>query len=189
MSVMRPTIFLDRDGVINHDSSEYIKSPEEFHFIPKSPEAIALLNRHGFDVIIITNQSLIGRKWISAAVLDTIFDKMLSGVEKTGGSIKDIFFCPHTPDDGCGCRKPATGLIEQACEKYDIDPATSCMVGDSTKDILCGKSAGCGKTVLVLTGNGNRSKEELTALNNPADHTAADLFSAAQWISENIRIK
>ena len=100
-------VFLDRDGVINQDSPAYIKSPEEFHFIPGSPEAISLLCDHGFDVILITNQSAVGRKMIDLETLSLIFDKLRTGVAKVGGTIKDIFCCPHTPDEGCDCRKPA----------------------------------------------------------------------------------
>ena len=108
------TVFLDRDGVVNQDSPDYIKSPEEFHFIPQSPEAVALLNRHGFQVILITNQSLIGRGMAPVSTLEAIFDKMKAGVAAAGGEILDIFYCPHTPDGGCDCRKPKPGLIEQA---------------------------------------------------------------------------
>ena len=91
---MRQFIFLDRDGVINVDSSKYIKNESEFKFIPKSPEAIALLSQNGFDIIVITNQSLIGRKMASQKTLDAIFKKMKDGINKTGGEIKDIFFLP-----------------------------------------------------------------------------------------------
>ena len=95
------TVFLDRDGVINHDSDAYIKHPDEFHFISKSPDAIALLNAKGFQVILITNQSAVGRGMISVRTLDAILKKMTRGVEQAGGRIKDIFFCPHGPNQGC----------------------------------------------------------------------------------------
>ena len=105
------TVFLDRDGVINQDSAEYIKHPSEFEFIPKSPEAIALLFRNGFQVIVITNQSMIGRNIATQEALDAVFKKMKAGVEKAGGRITDIFCCPHAPEDQCSCRKPKPGLI------------------------------------------------------------------------------
>ena len=93
---MKKIVFLDRDGVINQDSDAYIKTPDEFHFIPKSPQAIALLTQHGFDVILITNQSAIGRGMVTPKVLDAIFNKLKTGVKAAGGHITDIFFCPHT---------------------------------------------------------------------------------------------
>ncbi|MCG8636768.1 MAG: D-glycero-beta-D-manno-heptose 1,7-bisphosphate 7-phosphatase [Desulfobacterales bacterium] len=180
------TIFLDRDGVINQDSPEYIKSPEEFHFIDKSPEAIALLTSHGFDVILITNQSAIGREMITRATLEAIFDKMRAGVEAAGGVIKDIFFCPHIPGAGCACRKPLPGLIGQAVHRHGIDPANSLMVGDSAKDIECGLAAGCDKTVLVSTGNGKKAAPELAEKGIRPDFLAGDLYAAARWIISTI---
>jgi len=176
------TIFLDRDGVINEDSSAYIKSPDEFHFIPRSPEAIALLTRHGFEVILITNQSAVGRKMITRETLEAIFDKMKAGVERAGGRIKDIFYCPHTPDEGCDCRKPRPGMILNAMDQYGIDPDQAVMVGDSARDIECGKAARCGKTILVTTGNGRSAANTLADKGVAPDYLAEDLFAAAQWM-------
>lgn len=179
-------VFLDRDGVINVDSSAYIKDPSEFHFIPESPEAIALLCEHGFKVIVITNQSLIGRKMASQKTLDAIFDKMKKGVQQAGGRILDIFFCPHLPDAGCDCRKPEPGLIFQARDSHEIDLSTTVMVGDSAKDIEAGKNAGCGRTVLVQTGNGIKALDLLQARGTAPDHVARDLYTAAQWIIDQL---
>ncbi len=176
------TVFLDRDGVINQDSSGYIKSWDEFFFIPGSLEAIKCLTDYGFAVIIITNQSIINRKWISLEVLLDMHRKLNSRVEASGGKIADIFFCPHTPDEGCLCRKPRPGLIHQACEKYPVDIGASIMIGDSGKDILCGKNAGCGKTVLVLTGNGFSAQNELANDHVYPDAVVPDLLEAVRWI-------
>ena len=183
---MRYTIFLDRDGVINQDSPFYIKSPEEFHFIEGSPQAVALLNENRFDVILITNQSAVGRKMITQNTLDAIFKKMITGVEAAGGRIKDIFFCPHTPDAGCDCRKPKPGLIIQAKDRYGIDLSASLMVGDSAKDIECALAAGCQKTILVKTGNGQKAFNALDENGVAPDLFANDLFEAVQWIIANI---
>ncbi len=183
---MNYVVFLDRDGVINVDSPDYIKNASEFHFIHQSPEAIALLNKHGFDVILITNQSIINRKMASQKVLSSIFDKMRTGVEKAGGSIRDIFFCPHTPDEGCTCRKPEPGLIFKAKKKYNIDLELSCMVGDSVKDIECAKNAGCSKSLLVKTGNGEKSMGILAENGIIPDFVGADLYETAQWIIKNL---
>lgn len=179
------TVFLDRDGVINHDSDAYIKHPDEFHFIPKSPDAIALLNAKGFQVILISNQSAVGRGMISARTLDAIFKKMTCGVEQAGGRIKDILFCPHAPDQGCDCRKPKPGMILQAVARHSIDLNKSFMVGDSAKDIECGKNAGCAKTILVKTGNGAKARVTLTEKGIIPDFLAGDLYEAALWITAN----
>jgi histidinol-phosphate phosphatase family protein len=182
---MTYTVFLDRDGVINHDSDAYIKHPDEFHFIAKSPEAIALLSANGFQVILITNQSAVGRGMISRRTLDAILKKMTYGVEQAGGRIKDIFFCPHAPDQGCDCRKPKPGMILQAVARHGIDLNKSLMVGDSAKDIECGKHAGCAKTILVKTGNGEKALAALTKKGIVPDFIAKDLYEAACWITAN----
>lgn len=183
---MAYTVFLDRDGVINQDSPFYIKSPEEFHFIDKSPEAIALLCQQGCDIILITNQSAVGRGMITRQTLSAIFDKLTAGVLAAGGAIKDIFFCPHVPDKGCRCRKPEAGLIEKAVDTYGMDLSQSVMVGDSAKDILCGMAAGCGHTILVATGNGEKAKNAVAEQGITPDYFARDLYDASQWIIANL---
>jgi len=180
------TIFMDRDGVINEDSPAYIKHSSEFHFIPKSPQAIALLTQYGFDVILITNQSIIGRKMVTPQVLDAIFEKLKTGVKEAGGQIKDIFFCPHTPDAGCECRKPLPGLIYNAMKTHAIDPGHSLMVGDSVKDIECGLAAGCAKNLLVATGNGKKALKTLGNKGIVPDFFGKDLFETALWIIQNV---
>jgi len=183
---MNYTVFLDRDGVINEDSPDYIKTEDEFHFIPQSAEAIALLCSNGFDVIIITNQSVIGRNMVTIKGLNAIFSKLKNGVARAGGVIKDIFFCPHAPGQGCTCRKPEPGLILMAAKKYAIDLSHSCMVGDSAKDIECSKNAGCSRSVLVETGNGRDAAQVLEKKGISPDFTARNLMEAAVWISKNL---
>ncbi len=188
---MDKIVFLDRDGVINEDSPDYITRPEEFFFIEKSPEAIALLNRFGWEVIVITNQSMIGRGMAPLAELFGIFRKMNQGVEKAGGNIRDIFFCPHAPDQGCLCRKPLPGMILAAAGLYNIDLASSCMsscmIGDSAKDIVTGKQAGCKTTGLVLTGNGKSALEQLAAANQPPDYVAENLWDMACQLTDGAK--
>lgn len=179
---MEYTVFLDRDGVINKDSVEYIKTPSEFEFIPKSPEAVALLTQNGFKVIVITNQSMIGRNISTKETLDAVFEKMKAGVETAGGRITDIFYCPHVPEDHCSCRKPKPGLIFQAQKKYQINLARSFMVGDSEKDIVCARAAGCANAVLVKTGNGVAAYHELHQNHMALDYFAEDLYDAACWM-------
>jgi D-glycero-D-manno-heptose 1,7-bisphosphate phosphatase len=176
------TVFLDRDGVINADSPEYIKSRAEFDFIPGSLDAIVRLTHGGVCIIVITNQSVINRRMVSPAELEAIHARLRQAVADAGGRITDIFYCPHRPDEQCSCRKPKPGLILAARNRYDIDLARSVMVGDSAKDILAGKAAGCGLTVLVETGNGISALSSLAASGQSPDHVAADLDLAVRWI-------
>jgi len=175
-------IFLDRDGVINRDSDAYVKSWAEFQFLPGSLAALKKLTLAGYRIIVITNQSIIGRKWVSLETLEDIFARMRAEIEKTGGRIHAIFFCPHKPDDGCGCRKPETGLIEKAARMYGIDISATTLVGDSAKDILCARRAGCKQAVLVKTGNYPAARENLQKENTAPDTVAADLLEAVDWI-------
>jgi histidinol-phosphate phosphatase family protein len=185
---MEYTVFLDRDGVINSDSPDYIKDASGFKFIPGSPEAIALLSQNGFWVIVVTNQSMIGRNMADQTALNQIFEKMMVGVEKAGGQIKDIFFCPHTPEADCPCRKPKPGMILTAQKKYALDLDRSCMVGDSVKDVECARAAGCGLAVLVKTGNGAAAAPILVEKGDPPDCISSDLYDAALWIIRNVKI-
>ena len=176
------TVFLDRDGVINRDSPEYIKSRAEFHPLPGSLPAIARLCRHGIRVIVITNQSMIGRGMAPPGELAAIHEVLNRSVLDHGGRLTDILICPHRPDEGCACRKPKPGMILAARDKHAVDLTRSVMVGDSAKDILAGKAAGCGGTILVETGNGKTALAVLAADGMRPDHVAADLAAAVQWI-------
>jgi D-glycero-D-manno-heptose 1,7-bisphosphate phosphatase len=180
--LLKKVVFLDRDGVINRDSSDYIKCWEKFIFLPNSLEALKILTLKGFTLIVITNQSIINRKWVLPEVLEDMHRRLKSTVALHGGRIADIYFCPHTPEQGCSCRKPKPGLIQQASEKYAIDISDAVMVGDSAKDILCGKAAGCGRTILVQTGNGMKAKDTLALDNVYPTVVVADLLEAARWI-------
>lgn len=146
-------IILDRDGVINQDSDDYVKSVDEWEAIPGSIEAIAQLSKAGYTVAVATNQSGISRGFFDEFELAAMHQKMCSLVEEEGGQISGVFFCPHGPDDDCDCRKPKTGLIEQIECEFGTNVENFPFVGDSAKDILCAKLAGC-TPVLVLTGKG-----------------------------------
>jgi len=182
MGFLKKVVFLDRDGTINVDSADYIKRRSEFAFIPGSIEAIRDLTHNGFTVIVITNQSALARGFVSSEELEAMHAMMCREVAAAGGKITDTFFCPHLPDDGCECRKPAPGLIDQANQKYNIDLADSIMVGDSAKDIACGRNAGCGRTVLVKSGLGCEVEKELMQKSIAVDFVAANLREAAAWI-------
>ena len=183
---MKYTIFLDRDGVINIDSPDYIKKRSEFHFISGSCEAVSLLYKNGFDIIIITNQSAVARKMITTLELKKIFEKMKKKIKAQGGRIKDIFYCPHLPENDCSCRKPKPGLIFQAAKKYNINLADSCMIGDSIKDIECGKNAGCGACIFIKEEKNKKAGKKLQTKNLKPDLITKDLASASKWIIENL---
>jgi len=181
--LLKKVVFLDRDGVINQDSPDYIKSWAEFKFLPGSIAALKKLTVGGFTAIIITNQSAINRRMISKATLDDIHVRMKDAVVAGGGLIKDIFFCPHRPDEGCLCRKPKPGMILAAQKKHRIELDSAYMIGDSAKDIECAHRAGCGHSILVKTGNGTRAERTLAEKKNYPGHVAADLLAAVNWIT------
>ncbi len=145
-------IFLDRDGVINVNRDDYVKSWDEFEFLPGVEDAIKKINRSEFALIIITNQSPIGRGIFDHETLDKIHKKMLDSLGGAGCHIDAIYYCPHKPDDGCDCRKPRPGLILRAASDFNIDLKNSWMIGDSDSDLQAGKNAGC-KTAKVDSKN------------------------------------
>lgn len=153
-------IVLDRDGVINEDSPDYIKSPDEWHAIPGSLEAIARLHRAGFRIVVATNQSGVGRGLFDIDTLWDIHRKMLSEVVDAGGYIVRIFFCLHTPDDNCDCRKPKPGLLYQAAEYLACGLENMIVIGDSARDLEAGLSVGA-QAILVRTGKGSATEAEL----------------------------
>ncbi len=180
--LLQKVVFLDRDGVINRDSPDYIKSWSEFEFLPRSIEAIKRLTLNGFTTIIITNQSAINRKLTSRAEVEHIHAMMKTAIQDRGGEIKDIFFCPHTPEDRCSCRKPKAGLIYTAQKTYCIDLASSTMVGNSARDMECAQNAGCGHAILVKTGNKTDTEKILTDNKVFPDLIAQDLYEAVSRI-------
>lgn len=146
-------IILDRDGVINEDSDDYIKSPDEWHAIPGSLQAITKLSQNGYQIVLATNQSGIGRKLFTIETLNAIHTKMQSHLAQYGGEIDAIFFCPHLPRDNCQCRKPKPGLYNDISERLRISLNKVYCVGDKMTDIKAIQSAG-GKPILVRTGKG-----------------------------------
>ncbi|HFQ14231.1 MAG TPA: D-glycero-beta-D-manno-heptose 1,7-bisphosphate 7-phosphatase [Gammaproteobacteria bacterium] len=149
-------IILDRDGVINADSDDYIKSVDEFLPWPDSLAAIARLNRAGYTVAVATNQSGIGRGYYDEATLAAMHRKLAAELQAAGGQVDYIAICPHTPDDACDCRKPLPGLLRQIARHYGVDLAGVVMVGDKLADIEAARAAGA-TPVLVKTGKGERT--------------------------------
>lgn len=154
------TVFLDRDGVLNEDSGDFIRSAEELILYPYVPESICRLNKAGIDCYIISNQSGIGRGYFSRAESIRMFEKVLSTAASQGGKIRDYFFCPHTPEEACACRKPLTALFDQAEKKYGFNRAEALFIGDSQTDYYFAENARI-PFILVRTGKGHKTEELL----------------------------
>lgn len=181
--VRHPAVFLDRDGVLCENRDDYVKSLDEFVFLPGAADAIASLRKAGLKVVVVTNQSAIGRGVVAAEIVQEIHDEMLAQLGRAGAEVDDVFVCPHAPEANCECRKPKPGLLRQAAEAHGLDLAGSWMVGDAASDIAAGAKAGC-ETVLVLTGRG--ADQMRLARNLPgvirATHVAPSITEAAEWI-------
>lgn len=167
-------VILDRDGVINADSDDFIKSPDEWQPLPGSLEAIAALCDHGFTVVVATNQSGVGRQLFDQATLQSIHTKMLAAVEAAGGKLDSIYVCPHRPDADCDCRKPKAGMFEQIQRDYGCSLQGVAAIGDAARDLAAAERVGA-RPILVLTGKGEDTKNTLP---RPVE-AYADLAAAA----------
>ncbi|TWG83980.1 D-alpha,beta-D-heptose 1,7-bisphosphate phosphatase [Cupriavidus gilardii J11] len=172
-------VILDRDGVVNLDSDQFIKTPDEWIPIPGSLEAIAAMNEAGYRVVIASNQSGIGRGLFEMSALNAMHEKMYKALARLGGRVEAIFFCPHTAADGCDCRKPKPGLIQQAAQRFGIEPRGVPIVGDSLRDLEAGVALGC-VPHLVRTGKG----EATLAKGNLPEGTRVhdDLRAFSRWL-------
>lgn len=155
-------IILDRDGVINHDSDDYIKSVEEWLPIAGSIEAIARLKQHGFIVAVASNQSGVGRGYFDLTTLKAMHDKLHGLLAQHGATLDRLYFCPHGPDDGCQCRKPKTAMLAQFAQDFALQPNEIVFIGDTKSDFDCAKSFGC-QFLHVLSGKGAQQKTKLPA--------------------------
>jgi len=187
-------VFLDRDGVINKEVG-HISKPEQFELLPKVGEAIRLLNKNKFKVIVISNQTVIARGEDTIEDIENIHKKMKKEIEKCGAHIDAIYYCPHHPDKGfpgerveykinCDCRKPKIGLLKKAVKKFNIYLKNSFFIGDKTVDIQTGKNAGC-KTILVKTGYGGNDKK----FKVKPDFICEDLLDAVDLILKMVKMK
>ena len=175
---MKPVVFLDRDGVINEDSDAFIKSPDEWQPIAGSLEAIALLNQHGYQVAVITNQSGLARGLFDVVTLTQIHAKMYRLLAEHGGKITAVYFCPHGADSTCNCRKPKPGLLLRCALDYQFNLTETVMVGDSYRDLQAASAAGA-KPILVKTGKGGQTLSEHPNLNLPVFE---NLYDAARHL-------
>ena len=175
-------VILDRDGTINQDSDDYIKSPEEWIPLPGALEAIARLNHAGWQVVVASNQSGLGRGLFDMATLNAMHAKMNKLLSTVGGRIDAVFFCPHGPEDKCPCRKPLPGLFEQIGERLGMDLKGTHVVGDSLRDLQAGVAVGC-TPHLVHTGKGAAFQGQPLPTTFPSHTlTYADLAGFVDWL-------
>lgn len=157
-SARQKLVILDRDGVINFDSANFIKSPDEWRPLPGSLEAIARLAQAGYRVVVATNQSGVGRGLLDMATLNAIHDKLHKAVAAAGGRIDALFFCPHTAESECACRKPKPGMLLEIAARYNTDLRDVPAIGDSLRDLEAAVAVGA-RPILVLTGKGTETRE------------------------------
>lgn len=179
-------IFLDRDGVINQNRIDHVKSWDDFEFVPGALESIRGLTETGLPIFVVTNQAIINRGHITVETLDDIHDRMLKAIRGAGGEITKVYYCPHDNHEKCGCRKPEAGMLLQAAEEFGLDLTRSFIVGDAWTDVAAGQAVGA-QGILVMTGRGrwnfvscwNRFGLDFSA--------ACDLEDAVLMIKESLR--
>ncbi len=190
MTMEHRAVFLDRDGTINEEVG-YVNHLTRFHLLPRVGKAIQLLNQHGFKVVVITNQSGVARGYFPESLIHEVHQKMKETLAEQGAYLDGIYYCPHHPDAGeppyrqkCRCRKPETGLIEEAVRDLAIDPLKSYVIGDRWADVEFGRRIGS-KAILVLTGYGRGEWEFFRdRWKTQPDFVAEDLFEAVLWICQ-----
>jgi len=178
---MRPAIFLDRDGVINRNRTDHVKSWAEFEFLPGVLDALRQLAQLEWPVVVISNQAIVGRGLVSRQTIDEIGEQMTSVVWSRGGRIDRVLYCPHRPEEHCECRKPRPGLLLSAASEMDLDLPHSFFVGDAESDVLAAQAVGC-RPVLVKTGRGFGQLAVLRQSNVMGYYLADDLAEAVNWI-------
>lgn len=177
MKQRSPAVFLDRDGTIITER-KYLCDPKNMFFYPRAFSALKMLRRHGFKLVIITNQSAVARGYLSLATLNKIHRIFSHKLARAGASISGIYFCPHLPEAGCACRKPKITMIKRAARELKIDLKKSFMIGDQHRDVLMARNAGA-KGILVLTGAGRSCREKAKT---DAAKISRNLTDAARWI-------
>lgn len=181
--IPQPAIFIDRDGVINRNRPDYVKSWAEFEFLPGAIEALRRLCEPGWPIIIVSNQSAVGRGIVAQQTVDEIHARMVAAIRRAGGRVDDVLYCPHAPQDRCDCRKPQPGLLYRAAERHNIDLSRSYMIGDAACDVEAACAAGCAP-VVVRSGRWAEQVAALRAHAGDIRHVAADLAEGADWILE-----
>jgi D-glycero-D-manno-heptose 1,7-bisphosphate phosphatase len=182
---VRAAVFLDRDGVIIENRPDYVKSWSEVRFLPEAVGALHRLSRTDYAVVLVTNQSAVGRRIITLEQARAINQRVVSEIEAGGGRVDAAYLCPHHPNDRCECRKPAPGMFRQAARDLDLDLAGSYAIGDAASDVDAARSAGV-QGILVLTGRGEEQRTGLNAGDNVP--CVADLSAAVDYVLERTGI-
>ena len=183
----RRAIFLDRDGVVNVNRSDYVKSWNEFIFLPRTFEALRRIASTDFVIIVTTNQAAIARGLVTEATVRDIHARMIAQVQTAGGRIDAVYFCAHHPDQKCACRKPQPGMFQFAARDFDLDLTQSIVVGDAWSDISAAQTIGA-QAILVLTGRGQEQHAQMLKENRTDFQVADDLLSAVEWIAQQEKI-
>lgn len=176
---LSPVVFLDRDGVINEDRDDYVKSIDELVVFAFTPESVARLNHAGFAVVVVSNQQCIGKGIMTLEQLESIQMEISRQIMASGGEIASFCYCTHLKSEDCSCRKPKAGMLCKASKELKLDTEQGFMVGDNEKDIIAGKSVGC-KTILVLSGMATH--ETARTMDELPDYIADNLKTAVDWI-------
>jgi histidinol-phosphate phosphatase family protein len=172
--------FLDRDGTIIEDKV-FLGNPDEIEFFPGAIQAIKILRKSGYKIVVISNQSGIGRGILTKEMVKGVNECLLQRLKEKDAPADALYFCPHHPDDSCDCRKPKTGMIKKAVTELKLDLKNAVVIGDHLCDIQLGKNIGA-KTVLVLTGHGKKELDQLENIGVKPDLVAKDLLDAANWV-------
>ncbi|ABY36929.1 MAG TPA: D-glycero-beta-D-manno-heptose-1,7-bisphosphate 7-phosphatase [Chloroflexus aurantiacus] len=174
-------VFLDRDGVINHNRPDHVKNLAEFQFLPGALTALRLLTSAGFRIFVITNQAAVGRGLMTVEALEEIHAHLRAIARYHGATIDDIRYCPHTPEERCGCRKPQPGMIQELAARHQIDCRATFLIGDALTDIAAGQRMGC-QTILVKSGRGSAELQKPELRRYQPTHIADDLLAATRWL-------
>ena len=178
---MRPAIFLDRDGVINENRADYVRTWEQVHFLPGVFDALRRLVGSDFAVVVVTNQSAVGRGLMAADTLQAINEGIVARVQVEGARIDAVYVCPHSPDEDCQCRKPRPGMLLQAAADLRINLDRSFLIGDAVTDVEAALGAGC-QPLMVRSGRGQAQLEKLRTQGHEAVIVVADLSEAVDVI-------
>lgn len=181
------TIFIDRDGVINENRSDYVKNWDEFRFLPGSREAIACLTKAGHRIVVCTNQAGVAQGLISMDTIEDIHRRMLAAIKEMGGAIEKVYSCTHSKDADCDCRKPRPGMLLRASRELDLDMSDAIFIGDSITDMQAGLAAGV-RTILVLTGLGMEHFRQHYGQMKPPFHIALNLKHAVDVILQGMHV-
>ncbi len=183
---MTVAVFLDRDGVINENRADHVIHPDDVRLVPGALGALALFARVGLPCYVVTNQAIVGRGVLSQPALDSIHHSISEAVRRAGGAIAGFYYCPHTPEQQCACRKPLPGLLQQAADDHDLDLTRCYLIGDALSDVQAAQAAGC-TPILVRTGRGLTQMLHEDARHLRGYYVAAHPRQAARWIVQRER--